>query len=176
MGAITQVRVLGGIIGLAIVQAISISSLHTSLSPLLTEPQLTSILSSTYNIASLPPQVAQATRAAYGDAMNIQMRIISGFAGASLLVGLFAWRKEVISFEDVAKGRGPGQLRATEETRASTTGENEGKGGNEARRDTTGGTAIRISGAANRGEKLGKLQPPLAQPATDERDMFNTVS
>ena len=177
MGAITQVRVLGGIIGLAIVQAVLISSLNTSLSPLLSETQLTSILSSTYNIASLPPQVAQATRAAYGDAMNTQMRIISGFAGASLLVGLLAVRRVAVPLKDVAEGRGPGQLRAYEETRARATSKDDKKVTTEARRnDTASGRVVRTSDVAGGSEKLGIPQHPLTQVVTDERELFNSES
>lgn len=111
MGAITQVRVLGGIIGLAIVQAILISYLRSTLNSVLTPQQLESILASTTNIASLSPATAALTRASYGDASNIQMRIVAGFGGASLLVSLFTWRRHVVPFADVAKGRGPADLR-----------------------------------------------------------------
>lgn len=105
------------------------------------------------------------------------MRIISGFAGASLLVGLFAWRKERIPIDEVAKGRSPGQLRATKEIRARNTGKDDKKGLSEARRnDATSGTAVRISGVAKRCERLSIPQPPLAQPATDEREMSNIES
>jgi hypothetical protein len=111
MGAITQVRVLGGIIGLAIVQAILLASLRSALSALLTPPQLSSILSSTASIASLPPAAELLTRAAYGDASNVQMRIVAGFGGASLLVSLCTYRRERVEFADVARGRGPADLR-----------------------------------------------------------------
>jgi hypothetical protein len=116
MGAITQVRVLGGIIGLAIVQAILLSSLRSSLTP----SQLSSILSSTTNIASLSPEAAALTRAAYGGAMNVQMRIVAGFGGASLSVSLFTWRREVAEFAEVARGKGPADLRKLAEMEAET--------------------------------------------------------
>lgn len=111
MGAITQVRVLGGIIGLSIVQAILISSLRSALSGVLTEQQLDSILSSATDIASLPPATALQTRAAYGNASNFQMRIVAGFAAASLLVSLLTWRRNVLQFSDVAKGDAPADSR-----------------------------------------------------------------
>jgi hypothetical protein len=111
MGAITQVRVLGGIIGLVIVQAILLATLRSSLSSVLTPSQLSSILSSTASIASLSPAAQQLTRAAYGDASNVQMRIVAGFGGASLLVSLFTYRKQRVGFADLARGRGPADLR-----------------------------------------------------------------
>ena len=180
MGAITQVRVLGGIIGLSTVQAILLSSLHTSLAPLLTEEQLTSILSSTYNIAFLPPAAAAATRAAYGNAMNIQMRIVAGFAGASLLVGLFAWRKEAIDFDDVAKGRGPGQLRAIGETTAGTiagtTAEDEERSHNGAQHnDIESEKALQTGNIGSGNEKPGVSESAPAQPETNE-EMANIIS
>jgi hypothetical protein len=135
MGAITQVRVLGGIIGLAIVQAVLISSLHTWLAPVLTPTELISIFSSTYNIPFLPAAAAAATRVAYGNAMNIQMRIACGFAGASLLAGLLAWRKEIITFDNIVNGKGPASLRATKETAGGITVRNEEENGDGARQN-----------------------------------------
>lgn len=113
MGAITQVRVLGGIIGLAITEAVLLASLRSSapLGAALSPAQLADVLSSTGTIASLPPAAARLTRAAYGDASNVQMRIIAGFAGASLLVGLCTYRRRRVGFAEVAKGRGPADLR-----------------------------------------------------------------
>ncbi len=103
MGAITQVRVLGGVIGLAIAQAVLLSSVRSHLISVLTPSQLDLLLSSTTYIASLPPEVAQLTRQVYGDASNLQMRIIVGFAGASLIASLGAWRRHAVEYADIAK-------------------------------------------------------------------------
>jgi uncharacterized membrane protein len=85
MGAITQVRVLGGVVGLAIVHAL--------------------LLASPASIASLPPDVARAARLAYASASNLQMRVMVGFAAASLLASLGAYRRHPVPIEDVARGR-----------------------------------------------------------------------
>lgn len=39
------------------------------------------------------------------------MRIVAGFGGASLLVSAFTWRRQRVGFADVARGRGPADLR-----------------------------------------------------------------
>jgi hypothetical protein len=41
----------------------------------------------------------------------VQMRILTGFAGASLIGGLFAWGRDVVAFTEVMEGRGPGDQR-----------------------------------------------------------------
>jgi hypothetical protein len=147
MGAITQVRVLGGIIGLAIVQAILLASLRASLGGVLTPSQLATILSSSSSIASLPPAAAQLTRAAYGDASNVQMRIVAGFGGASLLVGLCTYRRQKISFADVAKGRGPADLRKIAALEAEMEAEGAGESESVRMRVLDGGSLVR--GAAS---------------------------
>jgi uncharacterized membrane protein YdcZ (DUF606 family) len=103
IGAITQVRVLGGVIGLAIVQATLIADLKSRLAGILTPQQLSGVLASTERIALLPPEEARITRHVYGEAANRQMRIVMGFAIAGLLVSLFGWRRHAVEFKDLVR-------------------------------------------------------------------------
>jgi hypothetical protein len=105
LGAITQVRVLGGVIGLAIAQAVLIATLQEKLGKILKPEQLTMLLASTESIRSFTDDQALLTRETYGKASNLQMRIVMGFVGASLVCSLGTWRKNAIEFKDVPGAR-----------------------------------------------------------------------
>ena len=103
MGAITQVRVLGGIIGLAIAQAILTRSLESKLGSFLSSQQIATLLDSTESISDLSPPQAKKTRQVYGDAFNLQMRIVTFIAAASVVSSLCAFRRHPVSVTDRAK-------------------------------------------------------------------------
>jgi hypothetical protein len=106
MAAITQVRVLGGVIGLAIAQALLISTVRSRLSSLLSPEQIQSVLESTERIRSLPAEEARMARMAYAEAGNQHMFLALGMAGASLLAAVFCWRKQRVEFRDLAIAAG----------------------------------------------------------------------
>ncbi|KAL8942172.1 MAG: hypothetical protein Q9216_001819 [Gyalolechia sp. 2 TL-2023] len=103
MGAITQVRVLGGVVGVAIAQVILSSSVRADLPSFLSPEQVEQLLSSASSIAQLEPDQILAVRKAYGDAYNQQTRMVMYFAIASLAVALLAFRKDLRSFADAGK-------------------------------------------------------------------------
>lgn len=103
MGAITQVRVLGGVIGLAIAQAILTRSLDSKLGSFLSSQQITALLDSTGSISDFSPAQAKSTRQVYGDAFNLQMRIVTFIAAASVVSSLFAFRRHPVSLKDRAR-------------------------------------------------------------------------
>jgi hypothetical protein len=105
IGTMTQTRVFGGVVGLAVCQIIILSRLQSQLSQHLTPQQLQDILFSATNINSLSPALAEKIRQVYGDAANFQMRIAMGISVASLVVGLFMWRQKPIPFSE-SSGRG----------------------------------------------------------------------
>lgn len=105
MGAITQVRVLGGIIGLAVLQAFLLASLKSRLIGHLNPQQLAGILASAGSISKLPPEVAEMTRRVYGEVANKQFQIVLGFTAAALVASLCAWRRHAIEFSDVMRER-----------------------------------------------------------------------
>ena len=77
-GAITQVRTLGGVIGIAVVQAVLISHVTSELTKAGFPPaKVALILESTSNIAKLDPLSQTAARAAFGAAVNLQFRTIA---------------------------------------------------------------------------------------------------
>ena len=103
MGAIIQVRVLGGVIGLAIAQAILTRSLDTKLGSFLSKQQIAALLDSTRSISNFSPSQAQSTRQVYGDAFNLQMRIATFIAAANFLISLGAFQRHPVSVMDRAK-------------------------------------------------------------------------
>ena len=103
ISSMTQVRVFGGIIGLAVCQAVLLSHLKSHLLEHLTQQQLANILVSAAQINLLPPDVALTTRSVYGEASNSQMRVAMGVSVASFVAGLFIWRRHIIEFSQIAK-------------------------------------------------------------------------
>ncbi|KAF4995620.1 hypothetical protein FGRMN_5011 [Fusarium graminum] len=85
MGAVTQVRVLGGTIGLAICSALLINHINSEASKYLTREQVEQILLSPKSIGLLPPETQDRTRALFADAYSNQMRAMLYFSIASLL-------------------------------------------------------------------------------------------
>lgn len=91
MGAATQIRVLGGTIGLAICSALLSNYVSSHVSHLLTAEQLAAILQSSQNIRALPPQLQVDVRQVYAAGYNQQMRTMLYFSIASLVsLGLLA--------------------------------------------------------------------------------------
>ncbi|KAL8995318.1 MAG: hypothetical protein Q9169_004922 [Polycauliona sp. 2 TL-2023] len=103
MGAITQVRVLGGVIGIAIAQVVVSSTIRSDLPSILNPAQLDALLESTASIATLSPTQASEVRRVYGNAFNLQTRMVMYFAIASLVVCLIGFRKHPKSFADAGK-------------------------------------------------------------------------
>ncbi|KAL8777103.1 MAG: hypothetical protein Q9194_002749 [Teloschistes cf. exilis] len=103
MGAITQVRVLGGVIGIAIAQVVVSSTIRSDLASILNPTQLDSLLQSTASIAALSPGQAADVRRVYGHAFNLQTRMVMYFAIASLVVCLLGFRRHPKSFAETGK-------------------------------------------------------------------------
>ncbi|KAH8645580.1 major facilitator superfamily domain-containing protein [Tricladium varicosporioides] len=95
MGAITQFRALGGVIGLAIATNAFNDYVQSELSHRLTPSVLKSLLRSvTTTIGLLPIEVQTAVRLAFASAYDLQMKIMIGFAvSQTLAVGLMWERK-----------------------------------------------------------------------------------
>jgi hypothetical protein len=100
MGAITQVRVLGGIIGLAICQAVIYSHISSSATIELSSPQIQAILSST---TALVGEQGDEIRRLYGEGWNLQMKVLMGFAGMGVLASAGTWKRHAMSFMDFEK-------------------------------------------------------------------------
>ena len=93
MGAITQIRVLGGVIGIAICQAILSSHVKNELVDVLNPNQLAALLRSATEMAVLNPVQRTATREAYGRGFNLQTRIMMYFAAASFVISIASFKR-----------------------------------------------------------------------------------
>ena len=95
MGAITQVRVLGGTIGLAICTAILNAHVHHGVALLSLSPQqTTAILQSVSSVSDLGnPAAEKAVRKVFAEAYNEQMRVMTYFSAVVFLAALLTWEK-----------------------------------------------------------------------------------
>lgn len=95
MGALTQVRVLGGTIGLAICSTVLKNHVRSRLlessTSIITPKQLQLISGSLAVIDTFPPSQQAAIRTAFAEGYNRQMRIMTVFSGAALLTSLLIW-------------------------------------------------------------------------------------
>ncbi|KAL9118698.1 MAG: hypothetical protein Q9187_004755 [Circinaria calcarea] len=93
-GAITQIRVLGGIIGLSTCSTVLISRIKSGLATTLSSGQLTNLLQSTQTIKALPPHLQDSVKSMYASAYAEQMRIMIGLSAAVVVASLMTWEKK----------------------------------------------------------------------------------
>lgn len=77
----------------------------TSLVGVLSPAQLDSVLASTSNIGLLDPVLREATRKVFGQAINMQFRIITGFSSAAFGAALFCFRLKPVDLNAMAARR-----------------------------------------------------------------------
>ncbi|OAQ57608.1 major facilitator superfamily transporter [Pochonia chlamydosporia 170] len=105
MGAITQVRVLGGLVGIAIGQAVISSRITSELGPVLGPDRLAAILQSITAIQMFPSDLANLVRESYGQSFSLQHKVMIGFAAAALLSCLAAWKHNFENMQELEKKR-----------------------------------------------------------------------
>lgn len=93
MGAITQIRVLGGIIGLAICTAVQNEHVRHGLTLVLSPQQITGVLQSVSSISNLDASAEKAVRRVFAEGYNQQMRIMTYFSAVVFLVSLLTWER-----------------------------------------------------------------------------------
>ncbi|KAI4159145.1 MAG: hypothetical protein LQ342_006849 [Letrouitia transgressa] len=94
MGAITQVRVLGGTIGLAICTAVLNEHVRSQLTSVLPPLQITNILQSVSSISRLDATAEKAVRQVFAEGYSQQMRIMTYFSAVVFLVSLLVWERQ----------------------------------------------------------------------------------
>lgn len=97
MSTITQFRIMGGAVGLAIVTAAFNSLITGRLREQLTQDQLTALLQSPATISTFPEGVQETIRATLGDGYNLQMAILSGLAAGQIPASFLMWQKKQIT-------------------------------------------------------------------------------
>ncbi|MCJ1356673.1 MAG: hypothetical protein MMC33_006668 [Icmadophila ericetorum] len=94
LGALTQFRALGGVIGLAIATNVLNNHLTSHLERVLSPEQLANLLQSAATIAELPPALEGVVRETFREGFNLQMRIMIGFGAAQILAMAVMWEKK----------------------------------------------------------------------------------
>lgn len=100
--AMTQVRTLGGLIGIAAGQALLNARLLSRLGSALSAEKLAALLQSTTAIAGFTPEEAAATAQTYGEAFNLQNTVMLGFCAAATVACLGVWKRNPMEFDEFA--------------------------------------------------------------------------
>jgi len=93
---VTQFRVMGGVIGLAIVTAAYKSYVRLHLSTFLSAEELTKILDSAHNIFIFGQHQQIRIREIFAGAYNLQFRILIAFAAAQIPSSVLMWQNHQI--------------------------------------------------------------------------------
>ncbi|KAI1254222.1 hypothetical protein MGN70_004618 [Eutypa lata] len=97
MGTVTQFRIMGGAIGLAIVTTAFNGLVTGRLGEQLTQGQLAALLQSPATISTFPENVQETIRATLGEGYNLQMAILSGLAAGQIPASFLMWQKKQIT-------------------------------------------------------------------------------
>ena len=93
MGALSQARVLGGSVSLAICTNILNNKVKAG-SGILSPQQLDGLLHSAQTIKTLPPNVQQEIKKYFGRGYNEEMQTLIAFGGAAVLASLLMWERQ----------------------------------------------------------------------------------
>ncbi|KAL9110367.1 MAG: hypothetical protein Q9227_005098 [Pyrenula ochraceoflavens] len=123
MGAITQVRILGGVIGIGIGDIILHGKVYSKLNTILTPQQIGALLTSTENLGTFAPNQINAVKRLYSDGFNFQFRIMMYIAIACFVVSLGTFVKRPIQVREIeaieAREREEAEKAANEKARAA---------------------------------------------------------
>ncbi|KAK7955994.1 drug resistance transporter EmrB/QacA subfamily [Apiospora aurea] len=100
IGAVTQVRTLGGLMGIAIAQAVVFGEIYLKLEKKLSYDTLDMILVSPRPVAKLAPHDKEMVINAYGVAFNLINIIAVGVCIAALIACMGIWRRKRLSITD----------------------------------------------------------------------------
>ncbi|KAL7621663.1 hypothetical protein AAE478_008990 [Parahypoxylon ruwenzoriense] len=100
ISAITQIRVLGGVIGVAVSQAILNEQLSVSLSSKLPAEKLAALLRSAVAISTFTPEEINTTIQCYGSGFNLQYKVMMGFSAASFITNCGCWQRNPKNFSE----------------------------------------------------------------------------
>jgi hypothetical protein len=122
MGALTQIRVLGGTVALAICSAILSNDLRSNLAGVITPAEFGEISETLGAINKLGPERVAQVKLAFAQGYRKQFQLLTGFSGAALLAALFLISRHPVNVREVAKQR-EREENGSEESTASRAGE-----------------------------------------------------
>lgn len=91
-----QFRVMGGVIGLAIVTTAFNGLVRGKLGSLLSPIHLETLLRSPETITLLPASLQDTVRAVFADGYTLQIKILAGLAAGQIPAALLMWEKNQI--------------------------------------------------------------------------------
>ena len=94
LGSVTQFRIMGGVIGLAIVTAAYKGYIQSHLGSFLTPEEMSQLLESAHNILLFDANKQDQIREAFARGYNIQFRILIAFAAAQIPSSLLMWQRK----------------------------------------------------------------------------------
>lgn len=94
LGGITQLRILGGAIGVAIATNLLNNYVTSKLSSVLSANQLREVLQSTQVVATLEPALQARVKTAFAEGYNRQVGAMLGFSAAEFVALLLMWEKK----------------------------------------------------------------------------------
>lgn len=94
MGAITQVRALGGVVGLAIATNVLNNHVRSGLPNILSQQQIDALLQTFAVIQTLPDTLQVAVRTVYAEGYNLQMKVMVGFCVAQVVSVIIMYEKK----------------------------------------------------------------------------------
>lgn len=103
MGALTQVRVLGRTVALAICSAVLSNHVRHNLVEVITLAEFQETAESLGAINKLGPERVARVRLEFAEGYRRQFQLLTGFSGATLLAALFLSSRHPITVRDVAK-------------------------------------------------------------------------
>ncbi|KAL1836435.1 hypothetical protein VTJ49DRAFT_5156 [Mycothermus thermophilus] len=106
MGALTQIRVLGGTVALAVCSAVMSNHLRDSLVGVITPEEASEIAETLGAINKLGPERMAQVRLAFAEGYRTQIQLLTGFSGAALVAALFLISRHPITAREVARQRG----------------------------------------------------------------------
>ena len=95
MAVMTQLRALGGVIGLSIAANVLNNKAKGGLSGVFTPEQLDLLLQNSASINGLPQSVQATVQNVYVDGYSLQQKIMTAFAGAQVIALALMWKREV---------------------------------------------------------------------------------
>jgi hypothetical protein len=101
VGTLAQVRVLGGVVGVAIAQSLLNGVVENELPKVLDRAQIDALRQSISEIHNMTAAEAAFIRESYSKAFNLQARTMMYFAMASFLLSFLAYRRNPVSLKDL---------------------------------------------------------------------------
>jgi hypothetical protein len=103
MGAITQIRILGGLVGVGIGEVILSRKVWSGLSSFLSPTEVKLLLSNVSNVKHFTQKQQTAIRASYEEAFNLQFRIMMYITIVCFVICLGCWVRNPIEVRDMEK-------------------------------------------------------------------------